>query len=201
MSDSIGLDLTSNNDIIVVSGLPRSGTSLMMQMLQNGGVEVVTDQVRTADPDNPLGYLEYEAVKEIGKDASWLPQTRGKAFKMISLLIYHLPPTERYRILFMERDPEEVLRSQEAMLRRLKRSAAPHAEMLESYRIHLEHLDAWLKTRSDMTVLRVEYKNLVEQPGVQSKRISDFLGLSLDVDRMSSAVDPALYRNRNQSMT
>jgi hypothetical protein len=84
----------SENEIIIVSGLPRSGTSLMMQMLQNGGIEVVTDQVRTADPDNPRGYLEYEAVKNIRHDASWLPQTRGKAFKMISLLLYHLPPTE-----------------------------------------------------------------------------------------------------------
>ena len=199
MSDSTGIDLTSSSDIIVVSGLPRSGTSLMMQMLQNGGVEIVTDQVRAADPDNPRGYLEYEAVKEIGKDASWLPRTRGKAFKMISLLIYHLPPTERYRILFMERDPEEVLQSQEAMLRRLNRSAAPHAEMLESYSIHLEHLNAWLNTRSDMTVLRVRYTDLVEQPVLQGEKISQFLGARLDVVRMSAAVDHALYRNRNRS--
>ena len=171
----------------------------MMQMLQNGGIDVVTDQVRTADPDNPRGYLEYEAVKNIRHDASWLPQTRGKAFKMISLLLYHLPPTERYRILFMERDPEEVVRSQETMLQRLKRPAAPHAEMLESCRIHLAHLSSWLETRSDMAVLRVGYRDLVEQPAVQSQRINRFLGFQLDIAQMSVPVDPTLYRNRNHS--
>ncbi len=186
----------SENEIIIVSGLPRSGTSLMMQMLQNGGIEVVTDQVRTADPDNPRGYLEYEAVKNIGKDASWLPQTRGKAFKMISLLLYHLPPTERYRILFMERDPEEVVRSQEAMLQRRQRPAAPHAEMLESYRLHLAHLGSWLETRSEMSVLRVSYRDLIEQSVSQSEKINQFLGFRLDVAQMSAAVEPSLYRNR-----
>lgn len=187
----------SENEIIIVSGLPRSGTSLMMQMLQNGGIEVVTDQVRTADPDNPRGYLEYEAVKNIGNDASWLPQTRGKAFKMISLLLYRLPPTEQYRILFMERDPEEVVRSQETMLQRLQRPAAPHTEMLESFRIHLAHLGSWLETRSDMSVLRVSYRDLIGQPVIQSEKINHFLGFRLDVAQMSAAVDPSLYRNRS----
>src|SRR5215510_7392515 len=100
-------------EIIIVSGLPRSGTSLMMQMLDNGGLEVVTDHIRTADTDNPKGYYEFERVKKIKRDRSWLPETRGKAFKMVSQLLYDLPPTETYRILFMERDLEETLASQE----------------------------------------------------------------------------------------
>src|SRR5262245_36404912 len=99
-------------EIIVVSGLPRSGTSLMMQMLDGGGIEVVTDNVRTADTDNPRGYYELEKVKRIKHDASWLPETRGKAFKMVSQLLYDLPPTECYRIIFMERDFDEMLLSQ-----------------------------------------------------------------------------------------
>src|SRR5438445_13894335 len=106
-------------EIIIVSGLPRSGTSVMMQMLENGGVEVLTDNLRTADTDNPRGYYELEPVKRIKRDASWLPQTRGKAFKMVSQLLYDLPPGESYRIIFMERDLDEVLASQEKMLRRL----------------------------------------------------------------------------------
>src|SRR5580692_4579151 len=98
-----------HSDIIIVSGLPRSGTSVMMQMLDHGGVEVVTDHVRTADTDNPKGYYELEKVKKVKADATWLPATRGKAFKMVSQLLYDLPPGEKYCILFMERNLEEVL--------------------------------------------------------------------------------------------
>src|ERR1700686_1129847 len=108
-----------NGAIIVVSGLPRSGTSLMMQMLDNGGLEVVTDNIRTPDTDNPRGYYEFEQVKKIKQDASWLSGTRGKGFKMVSQLLYELPPTEKYRVIFMERDLDEVLDSQEKMLQRL----------------------------------------------------------------------------------
>src|SRR5713101_3371282 len=118
-----------NSEIIIVSGLPRSGTSLMMQMLENGGVEIVTDNIRAADTDNPRGYYEFEKVKKIKQDASWLPATRGKAFKMVSQLLYDLPTSEQYRIIFMERDLEEVLLSQEKMLQRLGRNAAPREEM------------------------------------------------------------------------
>src|SRR6476661_6033629 len=92
------------SEIVIVSGLPRSGTSLMMQMLDNGGVEVVTDNVRAADTDNPKGYYEFEQVKAIKRDTSWLPATRGRAFKMVSQLLYDLPAGETYRIIFMERD-------------------------------------------------------------------------------------------------
>ena len=170
----------------------------MMQMLKHGGIEVVTDHLRTADPDNPKGYFEYEAVKDIQQDVSWLPSARGKAVKMISMLLYHLPTTERYRVLFMERDLEEILKSQETMLRRLNRTAAPHAQMLDAYRTHLDHLESWLKERSDILVLRVAYKALVEQPQQEAARIGDFLGQRLDVNEMSKAPDPNLYRNRLQ---
>ena len=110
------MPLTS--EIIIVSGLPRSGTSLMMQMLHAGGIEVVTDQIREADVDNPRGYFEFETAKTVKSDASWIPSTRGKAFKMVSQLLYHLPASERYRVLFMRRNMEEILDSQEKMLAR-----------------------------------------------------------------------------------
>src|SRR6266852_3321230 len=141
--------------IIIVSGLPRSGTSLMMQMLEEGGVEIVTDNIRTADTVNPRGYYEFEKVKKIKQDASWLPQTRGKAFKMVSQLLYDLPPSERYRIIFMERDLEEMLLSQEKMLERLGRSAAPREAMKRSYTLHLERLHAWLRQQPHLEVLCV----------------------------------------------
>ena len=115
-------------EIIIVSGLPRSGTSLLMQMLAAGGITVITDKLRTADADNPRGYYEVELVKKIKQDASWLPQVRGKAVKMISQLLYDLPASESYRVILMERDLDEVLVSQEKMLERLGRTAARGAD-------------------------------------------------------------------------
>src|SRR5438128_2110978 len=128
------------SEIIVVSGLPRSGTSVMMQVLQAGGIEAITDRIRAADTDNPRGYFEFERVKKIKGDAEWLPQARGKAFKMVSLLLYDLPATESYRIIFMDRDMDEVLDSQEKMLRRLGRPAAPRDEIARAYGLHLTRL-------------------------------------------------------------
>ena len=182
--------------IIVVSGLPRSGTSLMMQMLDAGGVEVVTDHVRAADADNPRGYYEFEPVKKIKQDASWLPAARGKAFKMVSQLLYDPPPSETYRILFMERDLDEVLPSQEKMLARLGRAAAPRAEMRRAYALHLEWLHAWLARQANMAVLRIRYDDLVARPAEQAAQAGAFLGGTVDVRGMVRSVDPALYRNR-----
>jgi hypothetical protein len=185
-----------HTEIIVVSGLPRSGTSLMMQMLDNGGVAVVTDHVRTADTDNPKGYYEYEQVKAIKRDASWLPATRGKAFKMVSQLLYELPATETYRVLFMERDLDEVLASQEKMLARLGRPAAPRDEIKRAYVQHLERLHDWLGRQPHLGVLRVSYNDLLHQPRPQAERVREFLGGRVDVEGMVNTVDPSLYRNR-----
>jgi hypothetical protein len=182
--------------ITIVSGLPRSGTSLMMQMLHSGGVEVVTDHVRTADPDNPRGYFEYEQVKKIKQDKSWLPATRGKAFKMVSQLLYDLPPGEEYRVLFMDRDLDEVLLSQEKMLNRLGRPAAPRDQMKRSFELHLERLHEWLRGQPHIAVLGVRYGDLVERPEREAARVGEFLGGAADVARMAGAVDPSLYRNR-----
>ena len=184
------------SEIIIVSGLPRSGTSLMMQMLDGGGVEVVTDHVRTADTDNPRGYYEYEQVKKVKQDASWLPATRGKAFKMVSQLLYDLPPTEHYRIIFMERDLDEVLLSQEKMLARLGRPAAPREAIKRSFTLHLHRLHDWLQGQPYFEVLRVSYTDLVQQPTEEARRVSEFLGGAADADRMVESVDPSLYRNR-----
>ena len=185
-----------STEITVVSGLPRSGTSLMMQMLDGGGIPVVTDHIRTADTDNPRGYYEYEQVKAIKRDTSWLPAMRGKAFKMVSQLLYDLPPGETYRIIFMERDLDEVLQSQEKMLTRLGRTPAPREQMRGAYAVHLQRLYDWLARQTTMTGVRVGYRDLIDRPRDQAERIRDFLGGMAEVERMVQAVDPSLYRNR-----
>jgi hypothetical protein len=185
-----------NSEIIVVSGLPRSGTSLMMQMLDRGGVPVVTDNIRTADTDNPKGYYEYEIVKKIKQDISWLPATRGKAFKMVSQLLYDLPANETYRIIFMERDMDETLLSQEKMLQRLGRPAAPREVMKKNYAVHLERLFDWLPRQRNLAVLRVCYNDLIAHPHKHAEQVSAFLCGAANVEAMTKTVDPSLYRNR-----
>jgi hypothetical protein len=184
-----------NEEIIIVSGLPRSGTSLMMQMLDQGGIEVVADHIRAADTDNPRGYYEFEAVKRIKHDASWLAGTRGKAFKAVSQLLYDFPTSEQYRIIFMQRHLDEILRSQEKMLLRLGRRPAPVDTMKLSYELHLERLYEWFKRQTHMQVLFVRYHDLIADPKEQSQRVNKFLGNILDVEKMIAIVDPALYRN------
>jgi Sulfotransferase domain len=185
-----------NSDIIIVSGLPRSGTSLMMQMLEKGGVPIVTDNIRAADVDNPKGYREFELAKKIEHDSSWLPDTRAKAFKMVSQLLYHLPSGERYRIIFMERDLDEMIVSQEKMLQRLGRKGAPHDDVKRAFTGHLEKLHRWLQAQSNMAILRVCYKDLLDRPAVLAEQIRSFLDRELDITKMAQAVDPSLYRNR-----
>lgn len=185
-----------NTEIMIVSGLPRSGTSLMMQMLDRGGIEVVTDGARTADIDNPKGYYEFEIVKSIQRDTSWLPATRGKAFKMVSQLLYHLPAAERYRIIFMEREFDEMLASQDKMLARLGRPAAPRDDMRGAFTSHLEQLRAWLARQANMCVLPISYNQLLSEPRPHAERVREFLDVDADVGRMAAAVEPALYRNR-----
>jgi hypothetical protein len=183
-------------EIIIVSGLPRSGTSLMMQMLAGGGLEVVTDRVRTPDTDNPRGYYEFERVKKIKEDSSWLPGARGKAVKMVSQLLYHLPSDEKYRIIFMERDLDEMLISQEKMLERLGRPAAPRDEMKRSFLVHLGRLHDWLGRQKNIEAVRVSYNDLVERPEPQARRVAAFLEGKVDPEKMAESVDPSLYRNR-----
>jgi hypothetical protein len=189
-----------DNGIIIVSGLPRSGTSLMMQMLDHGGVPVVTDHIRTPDRDNPRGYYEYERVKKIKEDVSWLPETRGKAFKMVSQLLFELPSSERYRIIFMERDLDEMLLSQEKMLARLNKPSAPRAIVEKAFRNHLGRVRAWLAGQPNIAVLFVSYNDLVERPAGEAERVSAFLGGEADAASMSKTVDPSLYRNRKTSI-
>jgi hypothetical protein len=186
-----------NEEIIVVSGLPRSGTSLMMQMLHRGGIEVVTDELRPADDDNPRGYFEFEAVKRTKQDSTWVTTARGKAVKLVSSLLYDLPTSESYRVLFMQRDIDEVLESQEKMLQRLGRPAVPREQIRASFGVHLDRLYRWLPQQSHLRTLMLSYNRLLSDPSAEIPAIVNFLDDRPNLDQMLAAIDPALYRNRS----
>ncbi len=191
--------MPAENEIVIVSGLPRSGTSLMCQMLDNGGIEVLTDSIRTPDTDNPRGYYELEKVKKIKSDASWLPEARGKAFKMVSQLLLDLPATEHYRVIFLKRDLEEILDSQEKMLARLGRAAAPRDQIRPAFAAHLGRIFRWLGEQPHVALLNVDYQGLIERPAEMAEAVIAFIGGRADPSRMAASVDPTLYRNRKPS--
>ena len=194
------IDSPKRDDIIIVSGLPRSGTSMMMKMLAAGGVPVLTDAIRRADDDNPEGYFEFERAKQLDKgDTSWLPEAQGKAVKIISALLLHLPEMYAYRVIFMERDIAEVLASQRKML---ERRAAPNTvsdeKMAAAFRKHLDRVRTELAQRPNCAVLYVQYRDVLGNTAEQALRVQTFLGRALNLDQMGSAVKAQLYRNRSQ---
>ena len=185
--------------VIVVSGLPRSGTSMMMQMLEAGGVPVLTDGVREADEDNRRGYYELEEVKRSRRDVSWVAQAAGKAVKVVSMLLYELPEDRHYRVVFMRRDMDEVLASQRAMLKRRGEPDPGQASDLEigaKFQAHLAEVDGWMEQRSNMEALHVEYADVLEDPTSWAQRIARFLGRDMDVEAMVKVVDGGLRRQR-----
>ncbi len=184
--------------VTVVSGLPRSGTSLMMQMLHAGGLSVLSDGLRTADENNLRGYFEYEPVKRLRGDRSWLPQARGHAVKIIHLLLRDLllDGSLHYRIVFMQRPMAEVLASQRAMLQREGKAGADAAILTKAFESQLAQLDIWLAAQAQVTVLRVPYHQVLSEPQAVADAVSGFLGLTLDTAAMAAAVDPALHRQR-----
>ena len=183
--------------IFIVSGLPRSGTSLMMQMLEAGGMPVLTDHIRKPDQSNPKGYYELEKVKMLSTDTSWLDQAEGKAIKVVSLLLYNLPDTYQYKIIFMERDINEVLSSQKEMLKHRDEETGPvDVNMHSFFESHLIKLREWLKTREDMDVLYCNYNETIKKPAEAANRIAGFLSpANLDPDKMISVIDKSLYRH------
>ena len=183
--------------ITIVSGLPRSGTSLMMQMLDKGGMDIVTDNIRAADKDNPKGYYEFEKVKKIKEDASWLKDTRGKAFKMVSMLLYDLPSEEKYKIIFMQRNMKEILASQVKMLaNRGEESDIDDATISTLFAQHVKQVEDWMHSQPHVKYMDVDYNVMLINPEPQVHEINRFLGGHLDEDAMLAVVDPNLYRQR-----
>lgn len=192
---------SSDQAVIIVSGLPRSGTSMMMRMLSEGGLPVLTDERRRPDDDNPGGYFELEVVKQLREgNSAWLKDANGKVVKVISSLLEFLPDDYHYKVIFMERDSRETLASQKKMLdHRGQESKLSDHEMEQQFRNHLSAMKPWLVRKPNMEVLYVNYNTLMAEPGPFCEQITRFLGLPLDQSQMLAVPDRQLYRNRTAS--
>ena len=195
-------DVNKTNErdsIIIVSGLPRSGTSMMMKMFAAGKIEVFTDNLRVADEDNPEGYFEFERVKKLKDgDFEWLSQAKGKAVKVISALLEFLPPQFNYQVVFMQRRMREILASQRKMLanRREPDGSVDDDTMADLYQKHLDTVKRWLSREPNFRVLEVEYNRLLTDPAQDLVRLSQFLNRQLDLEQMQAVIDTSLYRQR-----
>lgn len=186
--------------ITVVSGLPRSGTSMLMRMLHEGGLPVQADQVRGADEDNPEGYFELEAVKRLEQDASWIGDCVGRAVKVVSFLLEHLPRNFEYRVLFLRRRMNEVLASQREMLRRRGEADKGDDENLRTlFETHVAQTLDWLRSHRNFRCIELDYNAILADPSSATDRICDFLGMDLDRRKMIACVNPRLYRQRSES--
>jgi hypothetical protein len=185
-------------NITIVSGLPRSGTSMMMQMLMAGGMDIVTDEIRKADDDNPRGYFELERVKKLKEDKSWLNECSGKAVKVISMLLFDLSSNHHYKIIFMQRATEEVLASQRIMLERRGeiKDGISDEHMAEKFEKHLKQVKDWIAHQGNIEVLYVKYNEVIADPLRYSKVVNNFLGEDLNIKTMAEAVEETLYRQR-----
>jgi Sulfotransferase domain len=184
--------------VIVVSGLPRSGTSMMMRMLEAGGVPVLVDNLRQADEDNPNGYYEFEPVKGVRDDHSWLEDAGGKAVKMVYRLLYDLPADRTYKVIFMTRSLQEVIASQNTMLERGGKSSNDLSgeQLAEIYRKQLADARAWLDGRPNFKVLYVDYGDVLHDTPRVVEGLRAFLGGDLNTAAMVEVPTPALYRQR-----
>jgi hypothetical protein len=186
--------------VYVVSGLPRSGTSMMMRMLEAGGIAPFADGERSADIDNPEGYYEFRRVMDLERDPDkgWVREARGRALKVISFLLRHLPEDNAYRVVYMRRSLDEVLASQDKMLDRLGRPAAGGdlEATKESYRNDIVAARLFARKQPNMAMLEVHYADAIADPLGIARAVNRFLGGSLDEAKMAAAVNERLYRNR-----
>lgn len=199
---TIKMKLKYGSPVILVSGLPRSGTSMAMKMLDAGGLSVIQDGIREADEDNPKGYFEDERIKDLAgmEDKSWFRGLRGRVIKVVSSLLQYLPSDNFYKVVFVRRDLREVLASQEKMLeRRGEGNETEDEAMLEMYKQHLEKVMFQLRFREYFDVHYLNYRDVLSDPKKEAERLNDFFGGALNVEAMAEVVDPNLYRNRRGS--
>jgi len=184
------------DEIIIVSGLPRSGTSLMMQLLEKAKKPILTDNIRTPDYNNPKGYYEFEAIKNLASNKKWIEEAKGKVVKIVSPLLKHLPLKHHYKIIFMHRNLREIIDSQEKMKSLAgKESKTYPAHLEETYKKHITQLLEWFSKKHNMEVLHINYNTLLENPSEEIKKIEEFLQLDKQID-FSECIDTDLYRNR-----
>jgi hypothetical protein len=184
--------------ITIVSGLPRSGTSLMMQMLAAGGMPILSDGERGADVDNPRGYLEWERIKQLPRDPACIAEAEDKAVKVISFLLPSLPAGHEYRVIFMQRPMREILASQEVMMRhRGTAKAGADTSVAAPFEKILRSANTWLDSKAYVKTLRLPYHEVLRDAETIARKVAQFLGVSLNVEAMSRQVDATLYRNRS----
>jgi len=194
----------SSERIVVVSGLPRSGTSLMMQMLEAGGIAPLTDHERVADDDNPKGYYEFERAKKLREgDTVWLQEAKGKAVKIISALVTSLPEDYSYDVILMRRDMSEVLASQRKMLLRRGESADKLSDdmMGLAFEKHLNEVFEWMNQQNTLRYIEVNFNKLITDPLHAIERLGEFLGRALNREEMKFLIAPELYRQRKDKAT
>lgn len=194
------IDQNIKGEIIIVSGLPRSGTSMMMQILDKGGLPILTDNKREADKSNPKGYYEFEPVKKLMVDKSWLPQAEGKVVKIIAQLLPFLPSNYDYKIIFMRRDMGEVLQSQQIMLGKEKdvKSKAFPMGLNDAFNKQLIRVENWIDSQPNVDILEINYSDVIANPEAEIDQILAFLGKDGNVSEMMKVVDKSLYRNRKE---
>ena len=191
--------MENKDNIIVVSGLPRSGTSMMMKMLDAGGQEILTDNLREADANNPNGYYEFERVKQLTDgDFAWIPEAGGKVVKIVTGLIMNLPPGYKYKVIFMQRAMKEVLSSQKKMLGRLGKEddKVEDEKMKKIYQQHLKDVNVWISKQPNIEVVYVNYNTMLSNPLDSLRKVIDFLGGEMDVNVMAGVINKDLYRER-----
>ncbi len=188
-------DTYKEDQIIVVSGLPRSGTSLMMQMLNKGGVKILTDSNRKADESNPKGYYEYDPVMSIHKDNSWLVNAKDKSVKVVAPLLKFLDSQYRYKVIFMNRDLNEIIKSQQIMIGKNPNDLP--IKLFEAYKKQFEKVELWKNKEPGVEIIYVDYKDVLNNTEATIEKVMSFLGLTLDHHKMASCVDQKLYRNKS----
>lgn len=197
--------MTSGRYITIVSGLPRSGTSMMMRMLEAGGMDILTDHFRVANDDNPLGYYEFEKVRKLKNgETEWLQDANGKAVKVISALLEYLPEIFDYRIIFMRRNINEILASQKKMLinRGEPVNSIDDVEMAQIFQKHLYQVNSWFAQHTNIKVENINYNELLQNPSTNLIKVNKFLDKHLDIESMLAIPDQNLYRQReNRSDT
>lgn len=183
------------DQIVVVSGLPRSGTSMMMQMLQAGGIEVLSDGNRKADQSNPRGYLEYDPVMSIHKDNSWLHLGQNKVVKVVAPLLKFLSPKYRYKVIFMQRDLTEIIQSQQKM--KGKNIENLPIRLFDAFKKQLHQVETWKNKEPTVELLSINYKeDVLENTDTAIQKVEDFIGLKLNKKTMKGCIDKSLYHNK-----
>lgn len=182
--------------ITIVSGLPRSGTSMMMRMIAAAGIPPLTDNLRRADDDNPEGYFEFEPVKTTRADPSWLAGAGGKVVKMVHILLLDLPAGYEYRVVMMQRDLDEVVASQAKMLARSGRKGAAAEVLKRVFTQQMEQVRAWMASHANVRSIDVSYNRVMAEPMTEAQRVAEFLGVAGAAGAMAATVKPDLYRNR-----